>query len=253
MHDADDSLETTVCIVGAGVSGLTCGTFTARAGLETLLLDGGDSILRRNAHLENVPGFPAGVNARTFLDATRESAEEAGCRIVEGRAVATEPTADGFVVELEDGSTVTAEFLVAASWADADYLPDDVETDERGSKTYVTVDEFGRTSVEGLFAAGRLAGKPHQTAVAAGHGAEVGLSVVEESEVPFYHDWVVPAGYFTDRDRPEPPGCEEIPEVEWEERERVARERMRAMLAEPHPEGPTPHPSLAQSSDGDGS
>lgn len=251
MTETDDPLETTVCIVGAGVSGLTCGTFTARAGLETLLLDGGESILRRNAHLENVPGFPAGVNARTFLDATRESAEAAGCRFVEGRVVATRPAADGFVVELEDGRTVGAEFLVAASWADASYLPDDVATADRGSKTYVTVDEFGRTSVEDVFAAGRLAGKPHQTVVAAGHGAEVGLSVVEESEVPFYHDWVVPEGYFTDRGRPEPPGCAEIPEAEWEERERVARERMRAMLAEPHSGAPTPHPSLEAPTDTD--
>ncbi|MFC7226703.1 FAD-dependent oxidoreductase [Salinirubellus salinus] len=247
VTDATDAFDTTVCIVGAGVSGLTCGTFTARAGLETLLVDGGESILRRNAHLENVPGFPAGVNARTFLDGSREAAADAGCRFVEGRAVATTEHEEGFTLELDDGRTVETRFLVAASWADAAYLPDAVETDQRGSKTYVTADEYGRTSLEGVFAAGRLAGKPHQTVVAAGHGAEVGLSVVEASEVPFYHDWVVPEGYFTDRDRPEPPGCEEIPAEEWSERERVARERMRALLAEPHPDDPTPHPSLAAS------
>jgi thioredoxin reductase len=252
MSDATDAFDTTVCIVGAGVSGLTCGTFTARAGLDTLLVDGGESILRRNAHLENVPGFPAGVNARTFLDGTRTAAEGAGCRFLEGRAVAAAEREAGFTVELDDGRAVETRFLVAASWADAAYLPAAVETDERGSKTYVTVDEYGRTSLDGVFAAGRLAGKPHQTVVAAGHGAEVGLSVVEVSDVPFYHDWVVPEGYFTDRDRPEPPGCEEIPAAEWRERERVARERMRALLAEPHPDDPTAHPSLAAPDGNDG-
>jgi thioredoxin reductase len=245
MSDDGPALTADVCVVGAGVSGLTCGTFTARAGLDTVLVDGGESILRRNAHLENVPGFPAGVNARTFLDATRESAVDAGCRVVEGRATGTRETAEGFVLELDDGRELGATHLVAASWADAGYLPDAVETDERGSKTYVRVDEFGRTNVDGVFAAGRLAGKPHQTVVAAGHGAEVGLSVIEESDEAFYHDWVTPEGYFSDRDRPVPPGCEEIPREEWERRETAARERMRELLAEPRPDTPTPHPSLS--------
>jgi thioredoxin reductase len=245
MSDDDDALAADVCVVGAGVSGLTCGTYTARAGLDTVLVDGGESILRRNAHLENVPGFPAGVNARTFLDATREAAVDAGCRVVERRATATSERGDGFAVELDDGREIETRSIVAASWADAAYLPEGVETDERGSKTYVTVDEFGRTGLDGVFAAGRLAGKPHQTVVAAGHGAEVGLSAIEESDEAFYHDWVTPEGYFSDRGRPVPPGCEEIPEAEWERRETEARERMRELLSEPHPDGPTPHPSLA--------
>jgi thioredoxin reductase len=242
-----DTPDTTVCVVGAGVSGLTCGTYTARAGLDTLVLGGGDSILRRNAHLENVPGFPAGVNARTFLDATRENAEGTGCRFVEGRAVDVRRSEEaGFSVELADGRTADCAYLVAASWADASYLPEGVETDVRGSTEYVVVDEFGRTSLDGVFAAGRLAGKPHQTVVAAGHGAEVGLSVIEASEVPFYHDWVTPEGYFSDRDRPVPPGCEEIPEAEWQAREDAARERMRDLLSEPHSDPQPTHPSLVE-------
>ncbi len=52
-----------VCIVGGGVSGLAASIFTARAGLDTLVIDGGESILARNASLENYPGFPDGVDA----------------------------------------------------------------------------------------------------------------------------------------------------------------------------------------------
>ncbi|MFT4923653.1 MAG: thioredoxin reductase (NADPH), partial [Haloarculaceae archaeon] len=48
-----------VCIVGAGPAGLTAGIFTARAGLDTLVVNTDAPILERNAHLENVPGFPA--------------------------------------------------------------------------------------------------------------------------------------------------------------------------------------------------
>jgi len=42
-----------VLIVGGGVAGLSAATFTARTGLETLVIDTDESILRRNAHLEN--------------------------------------------------------------------------------------------------------------------------------------------------------------------------------------------------------
>jgi thioredoxin reductase len=232
-----------VCVVGAGVAGLTCGCYTARAGLSTRLLDGGDSILRRNAHLENVPGFPLGVNARTFLELAREGAERAGAVVREGRAVDLRPGAPAQVT-LADGTDVLARRVVVASWSDAGYLPSTVETVTRGTKTYVEADENGHTSVEGVYATGRIAGRPHQTVVAAGHGAEVGLSVVEDSDVPYYHDWVVPKGYFTDRGRTVPPGCEEIGPEEWERRERRAMERMRAAFAAPHPDDQPTHPSL---------
>ncbi|MCH7660101.1 MAG: FAD-dependent oxidoreductase, partial [Euryarchaeota archaeon] len=60
--------EYDVVIVGGGVAGLSAGIFTARAGLETLIVDQGRSILARNALLENYPGFPIGINPRRFLD-----------------------------------------------------------------------------------------------------------------------------------------------------------------------------------------
>jgi thioredoxin reductase len=238
--------ETDVCIVGAGVAGLTAGTYTARAGLSTLVVDGGDSILRRNAHLENVPGFPAGVDARRFLTLCREGAERAGCAFTTGVVERVDRDEDGRLRVHTEGERVAADYVVCASWADASYLRDieGVAFRERGSKTFVEVDADGATGVPGLYAAGRIAGTRHQTAVAAGDGADVALAVVEDSSVPFYHDWVVPEGYFTDRGREVPPGCEEIDAAERERRARASRERMREHFAEPHPEEPDTHPSL---------
>lgn len=46
-----------VIVVDGGVASLVAATFTARHGLDTLVVDAGESILRRNAHLENFPGF----------------------------------------------------------------------------------------------------------------------------------------------------------------------------------------------------
>jgi hypothetical protein len=87
--------------------------------------------------------------------------------------------------------------------------------------------------------------QPYQTIVIAGHGASVGVAVVEDSDVAFYHDWVAPEGYFTGRDRDVPPGCEEISPAERERREAESLEVMQEYFVEPHPDEPTQHPSVA--------
>jgi len=80
--------------------------------------------------------------------------------------------------------------------------------------------------------------------VAAGSGAETAVTLLEDADVPFYHDWVTPERYFTGRDREVPPGCEEIDDAEREERVAASMETMRARFSEPHPEAPEQHPSV---------
>jgi thioredoxin reductase len=245
----------TVLVVGGGVAGLTAGLFTARAGLDVTVVDGEESILARNAFLENFPGFPAGVDARLLLEMTRDQAREAGCAIRDGTVTAVEhaetdgeegPDASGQFVVTVDGEERRSDYVVCASWSDTDYLAGlDVGLVQRGSKTYVDVDDRGFSGVDGLYAAGRIAEKSHQAVVAAGHGAEAGIAVVEDSGVSFYHDWVAPEGYFTGRGREVPPGCEEIDDAERERREAASREAMREYFADPHPDEPTMHPSVA--------
>jgi len=247
--------EQRVVVVGAGVAGLSAAIFTARAGLDTLVLDGGESILRRNAHVENYPGFPAGVNSRALLDLQRRQVGRNGGTIhdgfVEAITRADETAERQFVVETEDGAFET-DFVVAATKSNPGYLDGlDVELLQRGSKEYLDVDRTGRTAVGGLYAAGRLAEQPHQAIVAAGHGATVGLAVVEASDVPFYHDWVAPDGYFTGRGRDVPPGCEEIDETERRRRERQSLDLIQDAFEEPHPAEPTLHPSVADTDQDD--
>jgi len=257
-------MRSNVLIVGGGVAGLSAATFTARADFETLVVDhegrrtsesrtqSGDregrrpstgSILRRNAHVENYPGFPAGVNARQLLDLIAEGAARAGCEHRVGEVVRLDRVDDGFVAETADGDRYRADRVVAATKNAVDYLPDAVEIVDHG-KPFVAVDDRGRTAVEGLYTAGRLAGKPHQAIVSAGHGAEVAVTLLEDADAPFYHDWVAPAGYFTDRGRDLPPGCEEIDDAERRRREDAAREVMRDRFADPHPSAQPTHPSL---------
>ena len=269
-------------VVGGGVAGLTAATFSARAGLETLVVNHGESILRRNAHLENMPGFPAGVNARLFADMLRAQATRNGAAHRSGRVVDLAGSlADGFVASVDPGEagvadasdvdeasdidenagendafdvegdasntihTVRAERVIVASWADVDYLEGlDVEIREAGSKRYVDDDGLGRTSLAGLYAAGRISERYHQAVIAAGDGAETAITLIHDTEVPFYNDWVVPEGYFTDRGRDVPPGCEEIDATEQRARRAESRAAMEAYFAEPHDQRQRTHPSL---------
>jgi thioredoxin reductase len=258
MSESTDSIgggepqQREVLIVGGGVAGLTAAIYTARAGLDTLVYDGGESILRRNAHLENFPGFPAGVNPRLFADMLHAQATRNGVDVVEGRVdELRHADEDGFLAIADDGREVRADRVIAASWSEIDYLePVDPEIRSAGSKAFLEDDEDGRTSVDGLYAAGRLAERNHQAVVAAGDGARTALTLIHDSDTPFYHDWVTPEGYFTDRDREVPPGCEEIDETERAARRAESRAAMREYFAEEHEQRQRTHPSLVDDEKG---
>ena len=257
----DSSAPYDVLVVGGGVAGLTASVFTARAGLSTAVVNDGESILRRNAHLENFPGFPAGVNSNLFTEMLEAQSTRNGADHLTGRVSAVRQVEEGtehdgrFVVEVEDDTSETAEggdshelttrYVVAASWSDASYLDGlDVEARDAGSKRFVDEDGLGRTNVDGVYVAGRLSERYHQAVVSAGHGAEVAITLIHDSETPYYHDWVAPEGYFTNRGREVPPGCEEITETERLARERESMAAMQEYFAEPHPDRQRTHPSL---------
>lgn len=235
-----------VVIVGGGVAGRSAAIFTARHGLDTIVLDSGSPLLRRNAHLENYPGFPAGVNARLLLEMMLDQAERAGATFREAEVTSVVDEPDEFLVTAGAGTAWRADYVIAATKNTTGYLEglDGIEIIDRG-KTFVVTDDRGRTGVDGVYAAGRLARKPHQTIVAAGHGAEVAITLLEDDDRPFYRDWVAPDRYFSGRDRDVPPGCEEIDTEEFRCREAAALDVMREYLSEPHPDRPEQHPSVA--------
>jgi len=237
-----------VAIVGGGVAGRSAGIFTARHDLKTTIFNADSPLLRRNAHLENYPGFPAGVNSRLLLDMMGDQAERAGCEFREAEVTLVSKAADGgFAIETASGQVWGSEYVIAASKNTTGYLAEieGVGIVERGKK-FVDTERQGRTGVDGLYAAGRIAEKPHQAVVIAGHGAEVAVTLLEDDGRSFYHDWVTPDRYFTGRGRDLPPGCEEIGEEERHRRERESLQIMREYFEKPHPDLPEQHPSVAE-------
>lgn len=227
-----------VAIVGAGVAGLSAGIFTARAGLDTVIVSRDRSILARNALLENYPGFPIGIDPRRFLEMLQDQARHAGCTFDQGGVEEISTTRDDFEVHMEGWSLATR-YVIAASWDDTAYL-DGLGVDvEEG---FIDAAATGETAVEGLYAAGRLAGQYHQAIVSAGHGAQVALTLIREDDPEFYNDWTVPEGYFTNRGHEVPRGCEEITEAERHRRELRAAGTIREHLDRAYPDGPDPHP-----------
>lgn len=262
----DTSGQHELLVVGGGVAGLTAATFTARAGIETMVINDGESVLRRNAHLENVPGFPAGVNPRRFADMLRAQATRNGAEYQTGTV--TELTGDfddGFTATIAGGQAnddtksdatadgenteptreLTADRVLAASFPDADFLDGfDIDVRTADNKQYAEAGELGRTGVEGLYVAGRLAERYHQAVIAAGDGAEAAITLIHDSDIPFYNDWVAPEGYWTDRGREVPPGCEEIDPTEQRARQEAAMAAMQEYFAAPHDQQQRTFPSL---------
>jgi choline dehydrogenase-like flavoprotein len=204
-HDHD------VVVVGGGPAGCSAGVFCARAGLDTVIFDRGRSSIQRCAHLENYLGFPAGIDIETFYDLMHDHAETAGCEVVSDLVETVEHRGDGegFHVTPQQGDTVTARRVVAATRYDGEYmrgLDDDAvmfetyeydgEKHEQFDSEYADFD--GKTPVEGLYVASPSEEADTQAIMAAGRGARVAHRVVADvriddgwwGEVAEGTDWV---------------------------------------------------------------
>ena len=191
-----------VVVVGGGPAGSAAGVFTARYGLDTTVFDRGSSSLRRAAFVENYLGFPAGIDPETFYDLAHDHAREAGCDVVDDMVTAVSETDDGFRVETQDDRVLDANFVVAATKYDWEYLDglpvDFVEDDEYEQFDSSLVEQDGGTALDGLYVAGPNAGVADQALIAAGHGAQVGRAIIAdvrraegyEGRFAEHYDWL---------------------------------------------------------------
>jgi len=179
-----------VAIIGAGPAGASAALFTAKAGKKTLLIDNDKGMTRRGWY-ENYYGI-AEVDGPTLVETGHKQAQKFGAELVSDQAVSVEPNGEGFKVTTESGTSYDAKHVILATGAVADLASaSGVETKdgtEPRIKTVVAVDAAGRTNVNGIWAAGTVAGVSVHAIITAGDGAKVAINVISELNGERYVD-----------------------------------------------------------------
>lgn len=181
MNDFD------VAVVGGGLAGLAASLFLGRAGVRTILLDSGESSLRRVAVVHNYLGFPDGVGGSELLDLGRRQVERFGVEVRTEHVTAARREGEGFSIDTAE-ARVTSRYLVLASNKRTDLaVALGLELGGFGAK-FVEVDADGQTVVPGCYAVGRITGLPSQAVISAGDGARVAIGIVQRIRGGYYVD-----------------------------------------------------------------
>jgi thioredoxin reductase len=184
-------------IVGGGPAGASAASFAGHAGLQTVVLDG-DKGMTRRAMLYNHLGFPEGLTGPDLVDKGQEQAEKLGAEWVKADVTSLERRDDGFVVTAEDGRTFEAREVLLTIGANL-ALAKQAGLETRPGREpriaeVVAVDADGRTSLDGVWAAGVAAGMSVHTIVTAGDGARVAINIIsgQKGQRYVWHDVLPP-------------------------------------------------------------
>jgi thioredoxin reductase (NADPH) len=113
-----------IVIAGSGPAGLTAAVYAARADLEPIMIEGFEAggQLVTTTHVENYPGFPAGIMGPDLIENMRKQAERFGTRILRGNIKYVDLQRRPFAVELEDGHRLRTHTFIIATGASAKWL-----------------------------------------------------------------------------------------------------------------------------------
>lgn len=140
-------METTKClIIGSGPAGYTAAIYACRANLSPILIEGpapGGQLLQ-TTEVENFPGYPEGVTGNQLIEDCRNQALRFKADIRPGVVTDVDTSARPFTVTLDDGSTIAAQTIIAATGATARYLglPDELKYQGLGVSACATCDGF---------------------------------------------------------------------------------------------------------------
>jgi thioredoxin reductase (NADPH) len=174
-----------VAIVGGGPAGASAATFTARAGLQTVVIDA-DAGMTRRAMVNNHLGFPEGVRGPDLVETGKMQAARAGAEIVDGKVTDLQREGEGFRLRTEDGKEFEARQIILTLGANPELARSAGIATKPGTepriREIVDVDAEGRTSVPGVWAAGTTAGVSVHTIITSGDGARVAVNLISQTK-----------------------------------------------------------------------
>lgn len=178
-----------ITIIGAGPAGGSAALFAAKAGKKVLVIDNEKSVTKR-AWLENHYGFME-ISGPDLVEIGKKQAVKFGAEMVEATVENIEKAEAGFVVQTDGQSYETKHVIVATGMltdlAEKAGLKTKPGTEPR-IKTIFDVDTNGRTNIDGVWAAGTVAGVSMHTIITAGDGAKVAINVISELNGERYVD-----------------------------------------------------------------
>lgn len=180
---------TSVTIVGDGPAGLSAALFLAKNGMETVVY-GTDDTAMHHAELHNYLGI-ATIDGSEFQRIGRQQIEDHGAELRAGEVEAVSVAGGGVAVRAGDGTELTADYLVLAAGKPGQRLADQLGVERGGGG--VVVDAEGRTSIDRVYAVGRLT-RPQrsQAIISAGAGARAALDILAREAGKDVVDWDSP-------------------------------------------------------------
>lgn len=178
-----------IAIIGGGPAGATAALYTAKAGKKTLLIDN-DKGMTRRALLKNYYGIME-IDGPAMVDTGLKQAEQLGATLIKDTAQQLKKTGDTFVITTDNGSYEAKHVILTTGatvhFAENAGIKTKDGTEPRINKV-IDADADGRTSMDGVWAAGTCAGVSVHAIITAGDGAKVAINVISEMNGERYVD-----------------------------------------------------------------
>ncbi len=178
-----------VIVVGDGPGGLSAALFLAKSGLKVVVY-GQDKTAMHWALLKNYLGFPE-IMGSEFQRIAREQVTALGASIEAARVESVAQSSAGFEATLEGGEKVQARFLILSEGKSPKLAQQlKLATEATGA---ITGNINGKTSLEGVYAVGRLARPDRsQAIISAGDGAASAIDILSLVKGEPVQDWDSP-------------------------------------------------------------
>ncbi|GIQ69320.1 FAD-binding protein [Xylanibacillus composti] len=170
-----------VLIIGAGPAGASAGIFMARAKKKVLILDNDKSGTKKAWAANHYAVM--GITGYDVFETGKRQAEKYGAEVKLAEVSAVERSESGFRVtacaEVYESAAVILATGAAKGLARQMGLQMKPGKEEGGPEV-IAVDEEGRTSMKGVWAAGICTGQSMHISITSGDGARVAINLLSE-------------------------------------------------------------------------